>query len=408
MSNRLPRNVRVLGLASLLNDVASEMIFPLLPHFALSVLKLTKGQLGVVEGAADSAISVLKLYSGKWSDRTARRKRWVVVGYALAAVSRPLIAVALGFWQVLAVRVADRVGKGLRSAPRDALIVESTAADQRGRAFGFHRAMDHLGAAIGPLLGMAFLYFWPDQLKGLFALAAIPGALVVVAVVWGLREQPADELLPAGTAARTSDRAGAMDAGGEAAALRPRPRGFRRYLAALLLFSLGNSSDLFLLTRIGEMGVDPWGLQLLWTAFHVVKSSGNVLAGRAVDWFGPRPLLTVGWGVYALIYLAFGWAATAWQGCLLLLAYGAYYSLTEPAEKTLVAQLGIPNQMGAAYGWFNLVVGVAALPASAVFGWLYERFGAQAAFGYGAALALASMLVMATLPRGPVKSDLGR
>jgi MFS family permease len=389
-TQRLPRNVYFLGGASLLNDVASEMPYPVLGVFVTRVLGGGAEALGLIEGVAESAASLLKLYSGGLSDRLGRRKGLVVFGYGLPALVRPLTALVMAPWQLLLVRLTDRVGKGLRTSPRDALLADSVPPGMQGRAFGFHRAMDHLGAAVGPLLGMAYLWWrpQPEALRGLFLLTAVPGICVIALLLLGLRES-----------ARTAKAAQA-----------PRPRwtlapfgpSFRLYLVALVVFTLGNSSDLFLLLRAGELGVAEWLLPGLWCVFHVVKSSGNLLAGRAVDRFGARPLILLGWVVYAGVYLAFALAAAAWQAWAFFLVYAAYYALTEAAEKKLVVQLGGEQGKGLAFGWYHLSIGIAALPASAGFGWLYKAFGPAAAFGTGAGLALlAAVLLAAVKPPAP-------
>lgn len=390
-AHRLPRNVKVLGLASLLNDVASEMIFPLLPQFLLTSLGGNRAYLGVIEGVADTVASLLKVWSGGRSDRAGRRKGFVVFGYALASVARPLIGLAVVPWQVLAVRVADRIGKGVRTAPRDALIADSTAPGTRGRAFGFHRAMDHLGAAIGPLLAAVFLGIWPGHLRGLFLVTLLPGLLVLALILFGLREVPAAD--PPKERLRLT--------------LEPFGRDFRLVLAALVVFTLGNASDAFLLVRAGELGVATVLLPLLWAAFHVAKSLGTLLAGRAVDRLGPRPLIVVGWLVYALIYLAFALATRAWHVWALFLGYAAFYALTEPAEKALIADLVGPQRKGLAFGWYNFAIGIAALPSSLIFGALYEAYGALAAFGWGAALALIAALLLAGVRRGAALPEAG-
>lgn len=381
----LPRNVKLLGLASLLNDVASEMIFPLMPQFLITVLGGNRFHLGIIEGVADSASSLLKLWSGAWSDRDGRRKRFVVFGYTLAALVRPVTGLVTGPWQLFAVRTADRIGKGIRTSPRDAFLADSTDPGMRGRAFGFHRAMDHLGAAIGPLLAAAFLLAWPGRLRLLFLLTIVPGLLVVALLVFGLRERPASN--PPRERPRLS--------------LKPFDRNFRVYLLALVVFTLGNASDAFLLVRAGELGVPVAALPLLWCAFHVVKSGGNLLAGRAVDRLGTRPLILSGWVLYAAIYLAFALASTAWQVWVVFLGYGLVYALIEPAEKTLVANLAGAERRGLAFGWFNFVIGFAALPSSLIFGWLYERHGALAAFGWGSSLALLAAVLLAGVGSQP-------
>jgi MFS family permease len=314
---------------------------------------------------------LLKLWAGAWSDRAGRRKTFVVAGYVVAALARPLTGLVTAPWQLFAVRSADRVGKGIRTAPRDALLADAAEPAIRGRAFGFHRAMDHLGAALGPVLATLFLLAWPGALRTLFLLTLVPGLAVTALIVFGLKEsQRADErpISPRLT-------------------LRPFDRNFRLYLATLIVFTLGNSSDAFLLVRAGELGVPTAFLPLLWFAFHVVKSVGNYLSGPVVDRFGPRPLILGGWVVYAAVYVAFALITTAWQAWIVFLVYGVFYALTEPAEKTLVTQLVGADRRGLAFGWFNFAIGVAALPSSLLFGWLYDRFGSTVAFGWGAMLA---------------------
>ncbi len=375
----LPRNVKLLGAASLLNDIASEMIFPLMPQFLISVLGGNRFHLGIIEGVAESVSSLLKLWAGAWSDRAGQRKGFVVFGYAMAAVARPLIGLVTAPWHLFASRTADRIGKGLRTAPRDALIADSTEESARGRAFGFHRAMDHLGAAIGPILATVFLLAWPGQLRPLFLLTLIPGLAVVALLVFGLREKPIEKS-PEHRLRLT---------------LKPFDRNFRVYLLALVVFTLGNSIDAFLLVRAGELGVPTALLPLLWCVFHFVKSGGNLLAGRAVDKFCPRPMILMGWLIYAMIYIAFALIDTAWQVWVVFLVYGLFYALTEPAEKKLVATLAGAERKGLAFGWFNFAIGIAALPSSLIFGWLYEQYGPLVAFGWGAGLsAIAALLLM--------------
>ena len=380
-------NVKLLGWASCLNDVASEMIFPLLPQFLITVLGGNRFYLGVIEGVADSAASLLKLWSGSWSDRAGGRRGFIVLGYALAACARPLIGITVAPWQLFAARIGDRIGKGVRTSPRDAMIADSTIPEARGRAFGFHRAMD-LGAAIGPILAAGFLWVWPDQLRVMFLLTLIPGLAVVLMLMLGLRETGLQR----------------QEQEPQKLSLRSFNRDFRILLLALIVFSLGNSSDAFLLVRAGELGIATPYLPLLWFGFHVVKSIGNLLFGGLVDKVGARLPLGIGWLIYAGIYVAFAVANSAWQVWTVFLAYGVYYALTEPAEKTLVANLVGSERKGLAFGWYNLAVGVAALPASLLFGWLYQELGPLVAFGWGAALALlAACLLLAV--RVPVLQD---
>ncbi|MCI0681479.1 MAG: MFS transporter [Gemmataceae bacterium] len=388
----LPRNVKVLGGVSLVNDIASEMIYPLLPGFLLTVLAGNKFHLGVIEGAADSVASFLKLWSGGRSDQAGRRKGFVLFGYSLAVLTRPVIGVIVAPWQLFVIRISDRIGKGVRTAPRDALIADATEPASRGRAFGFHRAMDHLGAAIGPLLAFGFLWLWPDSLRTLFLLTLVPGLLVLGLLMFGLRETAATEPLPTEP---TKERV--------RLSLQPFDRNFRLYLLALVVFTLGNSSDTFLLVRAGELGVPAVLLPVLWCVFHIVKSSSNLILGRAVDALGPRPFLMLGWCMYAGIYVAFAWATAAWEAWACFLAYALFYGLTEPAEKTLVVNLAGSERKGLAFGWFHCAIGIATLPSSLLFGALYQYFGVWAAFGCGAGLALVAVVLLAGVrePRGP-------
>jgi MFS family permease len=378
--------VRLLGVASLVNDISGELVFPLIPAFIKS-LGAGPLALGAVEGVADTTASIVKLWSGGVSDRAGKRKPFIVAGYALAALARPVAGVATMPWQVLLVRAADRFGKGVRSAPKDALIADSTSVELRGRAYGFTRAMDHLGAAIGPAIAFAFLWQWPEKLRLLFLLTAVPGLLVVLLLIRGLRERPIHT--PAGKRFQLS--------------LRPFDRNFRIYLVALACFTLGNATDAFLLLRAGELGVSAPMIPLLWGAFSLVKSAGSPLAGRMVDRIGPRPLIAAGWILYAATYLAFAWATTVVQVWAVFLVYGLFHALTEPAERTLVANLVSADRQGLAFGWFNFAIGIVALPSSVVFGWIYAHYGAEPAFVWSAALAVLAVLVLG-LVQNPSKA----
>ena len=365
----LSSNVRLLGWASLLNDIASEAVYPFLPQFLLG-LGGSKSLLGFLEGLADTVASLLKLWTGALSDRLGQRKIFIVIGYALAGLSRPCLGLATQVSHVFGIRLLDRIGKGLRTAPRDALIAESTPESQRGFAFGFHRAMDHLGAAIGPLLAAAFLWVIPNGLRPLMLLTLIPGLIVMALQVWGLRETKRP-IVTAPTAPKSFP-----------------PGPFRLYLLSLLVFTLANSSDAFLLIRASELGVTTAWLPILWSVLHMAKSLGNRLAGRLADRWSPRLLILFGWGLYAAVYLAFGVATHVWHAWVLFLAYAAFYALTEPAEKKLVARFATQGEAGAAFGWFHSVLGIANLPSSLLFGWLYQSFGPATAFGWGAAAAI--------------------
>ncbi|NJC87223.1 MAG: MFS transporter [Desulfuromonas sp.] len=376
-------NVLVLGLVSLLTDVSSEMIYPLLPLFLTGVLGAGPAFLGVIEGVAESTAALLKLASGYLSDRLPRRKPLVVAGYGLSALARPLIALAASPGFVLGVRFCDRIGKGVRTSPRDALIADSVAPELRGRAYGFHRSMDHAGALVGPLLAAGLLGWFSLDLRTVFWCAAIPGLLAVLLLAAGIREQSRPVPLSAHPTGKTVLPHGKL----------------RAYLLILLLFTLGNSSDAFLLLRAGELGVAPARLPLLWSFFHLVKMSSVFPFGALSDRIGRRGVIVAGWTVYAAAYLGFAVATSEWHIWLLFAVYGLFYGLTEGAEKALVADLAPAAERGSAFGWFNATIGLGALPASLLFGALWQWSGPLTAFGCGAALAAVAAVLLLALVR---------
>ena len=373
-------NVLWLSVVSFLNDAASEMIYPLLPLFLTGTLGVGAAFVGVVEGAAESLSSLLKLAGGWLSDRLGRRHALVAWGYGIAALGRPLVAVATAGWQVLAVRMADRVGKGLRSAPRDALLAESVPEARRGEAFGIHRAADHAGAVAGPLLATGVLLLYPGDLRRVFALALVPGLLTLAVAIWMVRD-PRPESPAPGPAAPEVRLSG----------LGPR---FPRLLGVLALFALGNASDAFLLLRARELGVATALIPLLWAALHASKSLWSLVGGRLSDRVGARGAIIAGWVVYALVYAGFAAAWAPWHAWALFLVYGLFYGLTEAPEKVLVAAMAPAGLRGRAFGAYHFVVGIVALPASLLFGALWEAFGAPTAFVAGAALAGAAALLL--------------
>jgi MFS family permease len=383
---RLGRNVVTLGGVSLLTDVATEMAYPLLPIFLTTVLGASATALGAIEGVAESTASLLKLVSGWLSDRLPGRKPLVVIGYGLASLVKPLIGLTRSAGQVMAIRVVDRVGKGIRTSPRDALIADSVPPSIRGRAFGFHRAADNTGAVIGPLIAFALLRFGHGiDLRRVFLLTAIPAALSVALLVFGLREVPRPTLP---TLPTTRDGEGTP----------PRPAGSPRaaglgarfwwLFAILTIFTLGNSSDAFLLLRATQLGIAPLLVPVLWALLNLVKALFNVPGGVLSDRFGRRPLLIAGWTIYAAVYLGFGLAGAAWQVWVLFAAYGLYFGATEGVEKALVADFVPAERRGAAFGFYNLALGIAALPASLIFGELVDHAGARTAFLFGGGMAL--------------------
>ena len=408
----LGRNVIALGAVSFFTDVSSEMIYPLLPVFLTTTLGASAAVLGIIEGAAETTSSLLKLVSGWWSDRIGRRKPFVVFGYTLASAVRPLVAIAQSASQVLAIRLADRVGKGLRNAPRDALIAESVDPSIRGRAFGFHRAADHAGGVVGPLVAFALLQWFAFELRTVFWLAAIPGAVAILAVVAFVREAQAlpprsgteaggERALQGTVGAQLNQTAAAPSSAGAAENLATAqlPRSFWAYLGVVLLFTLGNSTDAFLLLRANQLGVPVALAPILWAVLHIVKSLASTHGGALSDRIGRVPTLSAGWVVYALVYLGFAFASAEWHAWALFAAYGLFFALVEGTERALVADYVPANKRGTAFGWFNLIVGIGMLPASVLFGLVWDRAGSATAFVLGASLAVAAVVAVTVIPR---------
>jgi MFS family permease len=310
----------------------------------------------------------------------------VIAGYALSGAARPLIALTMTWPQVLIIRALDRTGKGIRGAPRDAMLARFATPSSRGRIFGFHRAMDHTGAIVGPLLASAFLYLMPGEYRTLFALTAIPGA-IAVAMLFLVREP--DPMVPPSEAAAAAPRA---------AANTPLPRRLYAVLGVILVFSLGNSADAFLLLRLSDALGAVTFVPLLWSALHVVKASLSTWGGGLSDHLGRKRVIVLGWGVYALVYIGFATATTAVGFIAWFLLYGVHFALAEGAEKALVADLTPDERHGTAFGLYNAALGAGTLTASVVFGFLYERFSPATAFTTGAALAAAAAVLLVFVP----------
>jgi MFS family permease len=433
---KIPLNVIVLGIVSLFTDAASEMIYPLVPIFVAS---LGSGAviLGVIEGVAETTAAMLKLFSGIISDKIQKRKLLVVIGYSISSLIRPFTGIVSGAWQIVFIRMLDRVGKGIRSAPRDALIASSVDESIRGKAFGFHRAMDHAGAVVGPLLALLSImililgFGLRDTLLTLrwtFFLSMIPGIFAVATLLFFLKEKV--DHPSAGKPFKFS--------------LKEFDKNFLAYLSIVVLFTLGNSSDAFLLFRVEEavhksgalysmissvplLGnmisqfgnptlqkklVDILFLPLVWAFFHVIKVAFSTHLGALSDRIGRKMVINIGWGIYAFVYLSFalldrlpdGWQIIA--TFILFAVYALFYAFTEGAEKAFVADVVNSEVRGSAFGMYNFAVGLGALPASVIFGLLYNAFGATVAFGTGAAIACVSMLLLAVIVKEQPKYPL--
>jgi len=375
MSNeRLDKGVTTLGWVSFLNDAASEMIYPLLPDFITRVLGAGPAALGLIEGVAESTSSLAKVAAGWWSDRVRRRKPFVVAGYALATLARPLVGVATSWPQVLAIRFSDRLGKGLRTPPRDALLADLASSHNRGRAFGLQRAMDNAGAFAGPIAAALLLRFWIERERTLFLLTLVPGLLAVALLVFRIPERQS------GASAPRVRLAGP-----------PRlPRRLWIVIGIFGFFTLANSSDAFLLLRARDCGVPVWQLPLLWAFFNGAKAALGVPGGALSDKVGRTPTIVLGWAIYALAYLGFAFVSSPLAVWGVFGFYALFFAATEGAERALIADLAGEELRGRAYGVFHGAVGLAALPASILFGLWWKLFGPRIAFSIGAGLALAA------------------
>lgn len=385
---RLPRNVWVLSATSFLRDVASEMLVHLVPLFMANVLGTRTALIGLVEGAAETTASLVKIYSGWLSDRLGRRKGLTVAGYGIATAAMPLLLGAASWGAVLAYRLLDRLGKGIRTAPRDALIADSVPPDRRGISFGLHRAADSAGAFVGLLLAMGLVWHLQAEAETLAAptfraivlWALVPAVLSVVVVAVGTREVGV---------ARPGDPPRLSLAG--------LGTPFRRFLAVVVLFALGNSSDAFLVLRAQSVGVSILGLLGMLAAFNLTYT---LLAGPAGHWsdrLERRKVVLLGWGLYGLVYLGFAAAYQAWHVWMLYALYGIYYALTEGVLKAMVAdQVPDPERRGTAYGVFHAAVGLAALPASLMGGFLWEWLGPSGPFLFGGVASLAASVLLWT------------
>jgi MFS family permease len=357
--------------------MATEMIYPLLPLFLTRVLGASAMSLGVIEGVAEAANSALKIAAGRLADRTGAPKRIVLAGYAISGAFRPLIGVASSWTDVLALRFVDRLGKGIRGAPRDAMLAHFAPADLRGRAYGFHRAMDHAGAVLGPLIATAFLFFHPDRYRTLFALTIVPG-LIVVAILLRVPDVRLNEH----EVRRQPDQSRALSGG------------FYKAIAVIFLFSLGNASDAFLLLRLNDLGIAAVWIPLTWSALHVVKVIASIAGGHWSDRFGRRTVIGAGWIVYALVYAGFAYFDSRAVVLAIFLVYGVYFGLTEGVEKAWVADLAPVAARGSAFGVYNAALGLGGLAASVMFGAIWSRVSPEAAFVTGAGLALTATALL--------------
>ena len=374
----ISKNVLAMGVVSFLTDCSTELYYPLLPVFLRTVIGAGSLFIGLIEGIAESTASLVKLVSGWLSDRLNRRKAIVIGGYGLSGLTRPLIAISTAGWHVLGARFFDRMGKGLRTAARDALIADSAHPDHCGKAFGFHRAMDHAGAVVGPLVAFGLLTAIGERYRAIFWLATIPAALAVLVLVLFVTE-----IRPTGERTKLP-----------VFALRPLNRYFKRFLPIVLLFTLGNSSDAFLILRARDLGVATVLVPILWVVLHIVKMIFSMPCGMWSDKVGRQKTIIMGWGIYSLTYLGLAFARQEWHVWSLFAFYGMYFGFTEGPQKAFVADLIPSEHRATAYGIYHFTVGIAALPASLIMGALWQEFGSMVAFASGSALSLAAMVLL--------------
>ena len=385
----LSKNVRSLGWVSLFNDISSEMIYPLLPLFLTQVLGAGVLFVGIIEGIAESVSSFLKLFSGWLSDRFQRRKKIIFFGYALASLTRPFIGLATSAYHVLFLRFFDRIGKGVRASPRDALLSQSCQEDERGKAFGFQRAMDHAGAMVGPLIATLLLATLTDNLRVVFILSIIPALLCLWILVRGVTDIAGDRKTapPPFRLHWTSWN-----------------RKFKYFLIIITLFTLGNSSDAFLLLRAKDLGVHTVSIPILWFFFHLSKTIFSIPGGTLSDRIGRRRVMILGWTVYGLVYLGFAFASKTYHIWVLFFIYGLFFGLAEGTERAWVADLVEESKRGTAYGVYHFFIGMAALPASLLMGLIWKAIGVQWAFSFGAVMALIAALLAILLLGGQDKA----
>jgi len=396
-------NVFFLGLVSFLTDVSSEMIFTLLPLFLANILGAAPVVIGFVEGVAESTASLLKIFSGWLSDKLGKRKSLAVVGYGLSTLAKPFMYVATSWGVVLGVRFTDRLGKGVRTAPRDALVADSVVADERGKAFGFHRAMDTSGAALGLIVAAAVVFLLQrgtlELVRGTYqwlVLIGILPAVLALFVFFFVREAKKGTGPQGNLNSKTSLSYPDKSPQDTKAGFDNR---FKLFLGIMFLFTLGNSSDAFLILRAQNMGNPVLYILLMLILFNVVYAAISTPAGVVSDKLGRRGIIILGWLIYALTYLGFAMASAPWQAWLLFASYGVYYGLAEGVARAFVADLVLEEKRGTAYGLFHGIVGITLLPASIIAGWLWQTINPAAPFYFGAVLASLAMIGLLTLIR---------
>jgi MFS family permease len=394
----VPRNVKALGVVSLLTDASSEMVYPVLPLFLANVLGAPVTAIGFIESVAEATASFLKVFSGWLSDRVGRRRPLIALGYTISNAAKPLLALTASWPAVLLLRFSDRFGKGVRTAPRDALIADSGTAARRGRDFGFHRALDTLGAAIGPLTAWAILTLVPDGYRTVFWVSAVPGTLAIAVVFVAVREVRAPRTAAAVGLGDSSPGDGRACPKAPTIRLRHLGRPFALFTAASAVFALGNSSDALLILRAQDVGTAPSLIPLMYFLFNVVGAALATPLGSLSDRVGRKAVLAAGFGGYALVYAGFALAHAPLAAWLLFALYGVPYAMTEGLARAYVCDLVPAEVRATAVGGYTFVLGLAALPSSALAGLLWDTVGHAAPFALSAALMAAAAALLALVP----------
>jgi MFS family permease len=385
----LHHNIFFLGLVSLLTDISSEMIFTLVPLFVTNVLKGTAMQVGLIGGISESFDAIFRIFSGRISDRFKRRKVLAVFGYGFSTLVKPFMLLVSNWGGVLGIRFGDRIGKGVRSSPRDALIADSVGADKRGKSFGIHRAMDTSGAVLGLVFAAIIIYFiqpagfvlGEDTFRWMVIIGTIPAVLAVITLISFVHEKG----LPTHEASKVE---GALPTVSKQAF----SGRFKLFLLIMGIFTLGNSSDFFIVLRAQDLSVNVLHITLMLVLFNVTYALISTPAGVLSDRLGRRKVIAIGWTVYALVYLGFAVSGSVWHMWVLFAAYGIYYGIVEGVAKAFVADLVPAERRGTAYGYYQGVVGLTLLPASVLAGWLWDTVSPAAPFYLGAGLAFIAML----------------
>ena len=408
--NRNWRNIYLLGAVSFFNDFASEMIYPLIPVFINSVLGLGAAFIGIIEGIAETTNSLIKLFSGYFSDKFNKRKAFVIAGYTISNLLRPLIGIVSSWGGLLFLRFSDRVGKGIRTAPRDALIGDCAPVQRRGFAFGFHRSMDHLGAVVGSLVASLILYVFLLDIRKVFLLSIIPGIIAILIIIFGVKEVTRKingQKKSLGTNAIKGENS---DTKKDGKIVKKSILNFREFktlggrfsyfLSILVIFALGNSTDAFLLLRASDLGIKTAAIPLLWAVHHISKAIFSTLGGHISDKLGRKTMIICGWVVYFLTYFGFAFANVPYMIWVLFVFYGLFFGFTEGVEKAFVCDMVPKDNLGTAYGFYNLAIGLSALPASLIFGFVWKVFSFKAAFIMGACIAAVALIMLLFLKTG--------